>query len=174
MGQTRYMALREGGHYSPSGCDFDDFVREVNDFSAETGFVYVAWAEYSLEDPAILRAESIAAGRLIELVDGKYVARGVPAEEVKEASSADKLIYEAITQAYFASKTPALDKLANTAEPQRERLTWAAATPFDPWKDYEVTSHTNEARKQPLSPLQRHSEGERIPGFGSAALLKVR
>jgi hypothetical protein len=108
-----------------------------------------------------------APGELLE-VEGRWV----PAEEVKEASSADKLIYEAITQAYFASKTPTLDKLANTAEPKRERLTWADSKAFDAFPGYSVTSHTNEAKQGPSHPLQRTSEGERIPGFGSAYLIR--
>jgi hypothetical protein len=72
------------------------------------------------------------------------------------------------------STTPTLDRLENTAEPQRERLTWADSKAPDRFPGYSVTSNTNEAKQGPSHALQRTSEGERIPGFGSAALLKVR
>lgn len=49
-------------------------------------------------------------------------------------------IFDALTDA--ATKTPTLDKLANTTEPKRPPLDWADDTPFDPFKDFIVTSGT--------------------------------
>lgn len=46
---------------------------------------------------------------------------------------------DAFDRAHAATKTPTLDKLANTAEPNRERLTWADPKPCKRWDGYTVT-----------------------------------
>jgi hypothetical protein len=65
----------------------DGSIEGVINFLVEEGYTPVAWASELTHGYAGrktvdgLRAESLAAGRTIELVDGKYVARGVAEEK---------------------------------------------------------------------------------------------
>jgi hypothetical protein len=70
--------------------------------------------------------------------------------------------------------TQAVDRAAErflAQEKPCERLTWADSKAVDRFDGFTVTSHTSTQHTH-SHPLQRSSEGERIPGFGSAALLK--
>ena len=138
----------------------------------ELGMKLIAWAPEGVlgyegkKNPPTLRAESIAAGRLIEKVDGKYVARGM--EEDKPALTLGAILRQALERQPTIKPAPAPD-----LEPKREPLDWNKSTPFDPFKGYEVRS-VNEWRTPHTHshPLQKMAEGKE--GFGSAALLKVR
>jgi hypothetical protein len=119
---------------------------------------------------ADLRAESIAAGRTIELIDGKYVPRGVPVED-KPAPSLGALLRQAMERG-----TPQL-----TPQPTKERtrpaLTWADSKRVDRWEGYVVYSDAVSSGFVPSAtpaathPLQRIAqEGDQL--HGSAFLRK--
>lgn len=102
MSQYRsFTALRDDGkricHYSTQACSPEDLMRQVTNFYCDgwAGEVtLIAWAEEAVAERGgqlecdALCAESIAAGRLIELVDGRWVARGVPGEDKAVAPQA--------------------------------------------------------------------------------------
>lgn len=96
-----------------------------------------------------------SAGRLIELVDGKYVPRGVDGNGGGSSC---------------ITKTPTLDKLANTAEPKRPALTWADTKPFDPFKgafaDWSGTGSTHVQPSVKPHPLQH--DGQSVDHLPSA------
>jgi hypothetical protein len=84
-----------GSGFLCSGTGHGDSLEALVDLGEE-GFTPLAWAP---EVPFIyggskfgaqIRAESIAAGRVIKLIDGKYVPFGVAAEEKEEATADDK------------------------------------------------------------------------------------
>jgi hypothetical protein len=130
MEQTKYTVFYQGGFLTDGNCGchaLEDFL------TAEVigGMPPVAWApvcywDWARENPGrdcdVLRAESIAAGRTIELIDGKYVPRGVPVEDKP-------------TERRF----PGDQDFAGTTESERTlpALTWADSAPdFDPWKGF--------------------------------------
>jgi hypothetical protein len=99
-----------------------------------------------------LKAESIAAGRTIELIDGRYVPRGVPVEDkpakdpmagksvadVLTATAAGKSLEDYIRETMWRRLTAppqyvVVDwaKDCAPAEPKRPALTWADSMPFD-------------------------------------------
>jgi hypothetical protein len=78
-------------------------------------------------------AESIAAGRTIEMVDGKYVPRGVPVED-KPATEA--VLLDALIEQTWRD-VDAIRAANSTKERTRPALTWADSKPdFDPWKGF--------------------------------------
>jgi hypothetical protein len=77
-----------------------------------------------------LKAESIAAGRTIELIDGRYVPRGVPVED-KPAKSIGAILRAKL---YDDGRKLASDP---SAIRDREHIHVAAKAPdFDPWKGF--------------------------------------
>jgi hypothetical protein len=169
----------------------DGSIEGVINFLVEEGYTPVAWAAelthgYTGSKTVDgLRAESIAAGRLIELVDGKYVARGVAAEE-EPAKSIGALIRE---QQQVKAGEPigddydegdeGWDSIApNPYEPKRAPLDWNKPVPFNNFDGFKVSSNVEVAEgrssKHPLSlsPDMADSSHQANPAFGSAALLK--
>jgi hypothetical protein len=130
MTETKFTVFYEGGFLTDGNCG----CHALEDFLTETvvgGMPPIAWApvcywDWARENPGRdcdeLRAESIAAGRTIELIDGKYVPRGVPVED-KPAER----------------RFPGDQDFAGTTESERTlpALTWADSAPdFDPWKGF--------------------------------------
>jgi hypothetical protein len=115
-----------------------------------------------------LRAESIAAGRLIEKVGDRYIARGVEEEKKTNRGAYYRSILENACLAGGLSGKRA-DK---PAEPQRPRLTWADTKPVDRFPGFTVSSDTTPTEATHSHPLQVLGDLN-APGHGSA-LLKVR
>lgn len=120
--QTNY-----GGYSGPTLQELID--RYVADFSVEYGTL-IAWAPEGVamyggnKHHRVLRAESIAAGRVIKLIDGKYVP-------FESGSQLETCLVKAL-----AKRWRALERAE--AEPTRPRLTWADTEPFDAFKGYAV------------------------------------
>jgi hypothetical protein len=195
--QTKYTVFlnRDGEAYSflisgQCGTKEDD-LQALIDGAVAADLDVVAWAPGVPEcyggdkSTEALRADSIAAGRTIELVDGKYVARGVAAEE-QPAKSLGALIRE---QQQGKASEPigddydegdeGWDSIApNPYEPKRAPLDWNKSKPFNNFPGYSVKCDTGpqiEADKHPLclSPDMADSSHHQVPAiFGSAALLK--
>jgi hypothetical protein len=119
-----------------------------------------------------LREESIAAGRVIKLIDGKYVPFGLDAVPVEEKEEG---VFLAGPDATFKEVVEALiDLHAEMAEPKRAPLDWNKSTPFDPFKGYVVKSDTGHIEHTP-SPLTLSTDMEPAshqvkPSNGSAYL----
>jgi hypothetical protein len=150
--QTKYTVFCEDGYWPAGEGDVPGDLSGAIEYAVneEDGYPPIAWAAEPVNNYggtkhwAVLRAESIAAGRTIEMVDGKYVPRGVPVEDKPTvASPGDQLIYDAMAAAYLSAKGFAeiQAKSAATPQPTKERtrpaLTWADPAPdFDPWKGF--------------------------------------
>jgi hypothetical protein len=134
MEQTKYTVFYQGGFLTDGNCGchaLEDFL------TAEVigGMPPVAWApvcywDWARENPGrdcgVLRAESIAAGRTIELIDGRYVPRGVPVED-KPAETLGDLLRQVLDRGVtLPGATP-----QSTKERTRPALTWADSKPFD-------------------------------------------
>jgi hypothetical protein len=133
--QTKFTVFYQGGFLTDGNCG----CHALEDFLTETvvgGMPPIAWApvcywDWAREKPGRdcdeLRAESIAAGRTIELIDGKYVPRGVPVE--------DKPAYERERVSEHKTIVKRVPRPAATPQPTKERtrpaLTWADSKPFD-------------------------------------------
>jgi hypothetical protein len=108
-----------------SEASLQERIEHVCHYHGRGTFIPVAWALNESDEDGLhrpLRAESIAAGRTIELIDGKYVPRGVPVEDKP-------------TERRF----PGDQDFAGTTESERTlpALTWADSAPdFDPWKGF--------------------------------------
>lgn len=115
-----------------------------------------------------LRAESIAAGRVIELVDGKYVPRGVPVEEKKEEPLTLGALLRQAMASNAPSPTPTLDKLENEAEPQRAPMPhFNQRTDFDPFDGFAVSSNVEVAESRiPVHPLAQLRSMSHMLGNG--------
>jgi hypothetical protein len=163
-----------GSGFLCSGTGHGDSLEALVDLGEE-GFTPLAWAP---EVPFIyggskfgaqIRAESIAAGRVIKLIDGKYVPFGVAAEEKEDG------VFLAGPDATFKEVVEALiDLHAEMAEPKRAPLDWNKSTPFDPFKGYVVKSDTGHIEHTP-SPLTLSTDMEPAshqvkPSNGSAYL----
>lgn len=113
----------------------------------------VAWAaEWPIadggeRDKEILRAESIAAGRVIELVDGRYVARGVPPSPIQYLEDDSGVVCgepgathdhrEVCSDGYnYALGMPCYCAKSASDVGKRPRLTWADPKPFDPHRGF--------------------------------------
>jgi hypothetical protein len=144
--QTKYTVFCEDGYWPAGEGDVPGDLSGAIEYAVneEDGYPPIAWAAEPVNNYggtkhwAVLRAESIAAGRTIEMVDGKYVPRGVPVEDKPTvASPGDQLIYDAMAAAYLSAKGFAeiQAKSAATPQPTKERtrpaLTWADSKPFD-------------------------------------------
>jgi hypothetical protein len=109
--QTKYTVFCEDGYWPAGEGDVPGDLSGAIEYAVneEDGYPPIAWAAEPVNNYggtkhwAVLRAESIAAGRTIELIDGKYVPRGVPVEAPKPAAT----------------------------ERTRPALTWADSKPFD-------------------------------------------
>jgi hypothetical protein len=112
------------------------------------GFAPNAWvAEVPTEKWAgkkaasVLYAESLAAGRLIEKVGDKYVARGVESK----AQTCDDILrsmgYARVAPVFFGM---------DFGEAVREPLDWATTKPFDNFPGFTVRS-SSEEETRPLS-----------------------
>ena len=148
------------------------------DYVISKGATPVAWSDEwtkrsgGAKHKDELLAESIAAGRTIEKIDGKYVARGIPEEKSLVAIVNEcRELAAAMVDAGYAME-------CDGEEPKREPLTWAKPTKFDPfagWKVYSdpVSSGFVESKPEQRHPLQSSPDlaVDRIP-FGSAHLLK--
>lgn len=108
----------------------------------------------------VVRDESIAAGRIIEKVGDRWVARGVPEEKPKAQVVQSVTIYESN---WGETKAP-------IAEPKRPALTWNKPSRIDRFEGFVVTSCTEEQGSY-SSPLQTLGEMGN-PSHGSAKLVK--
>lgn len=94
-------------------------------------------------------------------------------EQEKPATTLGAVLRQAIERLERTppTSTPVLDALANTAEPQRPRLTWADPKPCDRWDGFTVTRSTQEQdAPRSLSPDLRPTGHQIEPTFGSAFL----
>jgi hypothetical protein len=122
--QTKYTVFCEDGYWPAGEGDVPGDLSGAIEYAVneEDGYPPIAWAAEPVNNYggtkhwAVLRAESIAAGRTIEMVDGKYIPRGVPVED-KPAER----------------RFPGDQDFAGTTESERTRpaLTWADSKPFD-------------------------------------------
>jgi hypothetical protein len=142
-------------------------VEEIIAWYVSCGYKPIAWCEGSAYgNVQKLRTESIAAGRLIDCVDGKYIPRipSCPADATEQAE-----IDAAKCQPAHVSHV----------EPERAELPYfRQRTKFDPFgPGYEVFSDAVSSGfmpaqpKAPLHPLQKMNEGGNAL-HGSAWLLK--
>lgn len=159
MSDVKYTVFFGQGSFLASGNGDRYGLQELIDFGSEEKDPAIAWAAESVacyggtKEVDQLRAESIAAGRTIELVDGKYIPRGVPLEE--EEDDVLPLLRQAIAE--YDSWN------ADSSEPKRVPLDWNKPTPFDPFHDFRVYSDAvssgfaGETKQAPAHPLQRMS-----------------
>jgi hypothetical protein len=152
------------------GLSLEEFVQAAtNEFGAPFAWAARFPVDYTGSGRSAwesLRAESIAAGRLIDCIDGKYIPRipSLPADATEQAE-----IDAAKCQPAHVSHV----------EPERKPLDWNKSTPFDSFgPGFVVTSGANPGWDtfQGLQgghshPLQRMNEGGNAL-HGSAALLK--
>ncbi len=143
---TVFAKWNDGSDRHGKQCYFPTFKNEkaqtiterieyVRNYFGKDSFLPVAWTieHVGYGDFERLMAESIAAGRAIELIDGKYVPRGVPVEAPKPAAT----------------------------ERTRPALTWATPKPVDRFEGYIVTSGSNDVLHtlfDGVHPLQRMTE----------------
>jgi hypothetical protein len=138
MEQTKYTVFYQGGFLTDGNCG----CHALEDFLTETvvrGMPPIAWApvcywDWARENPGRdcdeLRAESIAAGRTIEMIDNQWVPRGVPVED-KPAKSIGAILREKL---YDDGRKLASDP---SAIRDRDHIHVAAKAPdFDPWKGF--------------------------------------
>jgi hypothetical protein len=146
-----------------SEASLQERIEHVCHYHGRGTFIPVAWALNESDEDGLhrpLRAESIAAGRTIELIDGRYVPRGVPVEAPNHCDH----LKGSCTQCHQclllqgATTCPACDPapepkpaerrfpgdqdFAGTTESERTRpaLTWADSKRVDRWEGYAVTS----------------------------------
>lgn len=151
MEQAKYTVFCQDGGYQDSdpeevGCKLE----EIIDWLANNGYSSppVAWQHGLLRrESSVARAEAIAAGRTIELVDGKYIPRGFPVEEKKEELSGLAGLIRAQEECAVDEPTSYAEAIRQeramyepTSEPTRPALDWNKPTPFDAFKDYRVYS----------------------------------
>jgi hypothetical protein len=189
---TMYTVFYEGGFLTDGNCG----CHALEDFLTETvigGMPPIAWApvcywDWARENPGrdcdVLRAESIAAGRTIELIDDRYVPRGVPVED-KPAKSIGAILRERMAghgeglgishdrdDIFEDYSGPDVD--GSYAEPQRPALTWADSKRVDRFPGFTVISGECDLHRPYeglVHPLQRIAqEGDQL--HGSAFLRK--
>lgn len=168
-----FTVFFDDGGYQDTATDQGEFagvgLQELIDMSAARwrNCAPIAWAP-SLLDQALstLFSESLAAGRTIQFVDGRYVARGV---ELKPTQTLGDLLRKAGQG--LPSKTPTLDKLENGRDPKRAPLPYfAERTPFDPFKGFVCVSSTQHQDAFGFSPDLQPSSHLVAPAHGSALL----
>jgi hypothetical protein len=177
---TKFTVFYQGGFLTDGNCG----CHALEDFLTETvvgGMPPIAWApvcywDWARQNPGRdcdeLRAESIAAGRTIELIDGKYVPRGVPVE--------DKPAVQEICPDCHGHTVLYCGTCATACKPTTERtrpaLTWADSKRVDRFPGYVVergaVKHDEyNPPERVLHPLQRIAqEGDQL--HGSAWLRK--
>jgi hypothetical protein len=170
MTETKFLVFTECGGYQNSDPDVGHSVEEIACWLAKEGHVPVAWCEGEamggstwLED---CRAESIAAGRTIEQIDGRYVPRGVPVEDKPAKSELPELVKHFLQRESIPQPTK---------ERTRPALPWADSKPFDRFPGFVVVKSVPELGNPVLlaqGPFQRVNDGS-DPHHGSA-WLKVR
>jgi hypothetical protein len=136
--QTKYTVFCEDGYWPAGEGDVPGDLSGAIEYAVneEDGYPPIAWAAEPVNNYggtkhwAVLRAESIAAGRTIELVDGRYVPRGVPVED-KPAKSIGAILRAKL---YDDGRKLASDP---SAIRDRDHIHVAAKAPdFDPWKGF--------------------------------------
>jgi hypothetical protein len=141
--QTKYTVFCEDGYWPAGEGDVPGDLSGAIEYAVneEDGYPPIAWAAEPVNNYggtkhwAVLRAESIAAGRTIEMVDGKYVPRGVPVEAPK-LYVFDEYTVEVSEDAvhwlsHDLSETFAFLPAQPTKERTRPALDWADSKPFD-------------------------------------------
>lgn len=176
----RYLAMRESGHETIYATSFDQFLARLGHWTASSGGFYIYDSWIALDQPLWnqdlglkeLRAESLAAGRTIELIDGKYVARGV--EEKREPKSPGQVAWDWIE----AARQRVQEKRAADVsyEPKREALTWNKPVTVDRFPGFSVASDTQDQTESrnsfQLSPDLSKATHQIPAKCGSAYLLK--
>lgn len=166
---TVFTALREEGFYKAEAESLSDFLRTLAEWTVESGFVYDVWVQGGPWGPDGRKTreqsidESIAAGRVIELVDGVYVARGVE-EEAKPVESLGALLRRALGR-------------QGVVKPQFIGIDWAkdALHPADaamiardgPAKPAYVTPPAPEAKSTTKTPHAAIASLTRVSAMGS-------
>jgi hypothetical protein len=176
---TMYTVFYEGGFLTDGNCGchaLDDFL------TAEVigGMPPVAWApvcywDWARENPGrdcdVLRAESIAAGRTIEMIDGRYVPRGVPVEDKPAENIGDDYDEGDCWTDPLAGKDCEFPPEESRTRPA---LTWADSKRVDRFPGFVVTSGECDLHRPYeglIHPLQRIAqEGDQL--HGSAFLRK--
>lgn len=193
--EQKFTAFRRSsdgtlGYLCRSAGSPGDFMLKVEQFYSD-GWCgtpdLVAWApEYVFDQGGRLKcealcAESVAAGRVIKQVDGKYVAfgvaHGVPedtfyvAEPLKPQAcccgepEASGVVHRTDAPCYH-EQSPEVDTT------WRPPLTWADKTPFDKFSDFAVSTDTNEPDHAYSHPTTRIADAgaQTNPKHGSAWL----
>lgn len=198
--RPKYTVFREATNDSDGYLIQDDDLQACIDYAAEAwggAYAPVLWApgwpskydHLAAKSDEELRAESISAGRTIEKVDGRYLARGVPVEG-KPAKSIEfttalhpitkKVVPVAISYGpgYEAVHfTVDLGRPVRTsiAEPKREPLTWNKPVKVDRFPGFTSTYDgpviANEGEGLGV---QRISPIDRDPKNGSAFLKEMK
>jgi hypothetical protein len=193
---TIFARWADGTTHAGSECWFppysqraslEDRIEYVRSFNGGGAFIPIAWAVSDKETPSLrkpLLAESIAAGRTIEQIDGRYVPRGVPVED-KPAETLGDLLRQVLDRGVTVPpKYIGIDWAKDCApatppQPTKERtrpaLTWADSKPFDRFPGFVVVKSVPELGNPVLlaqGPFQRVNDGS-DPHHGSA-WLKVR
>jgi hypothetical protein len=115
----------------------------------------IAWSEPSVNyggkrTQVALRAEALAAGRVIDLVDGKYVPRGTdssPAPGTTEGGSihpdnVDKALHDLLTTVPITDNDKRNAAMLRRDDAQGRKPAWPPErTPFDPFKGFEVVRY---------------------------------
>jgi hypothetical protein len=116
-----------------------------------------------------------------EKLGATYAANRIQRQEVDMPDGWARIGYDLAAGAVVVStnkpvsKTPTLDKLENTAEPKRGRLTWADSKPFDKFADFTVTSDTATPDHAYSHPTTRVADaGAQTPPVCGSAWLVVR
>jgi hypothetical protein len=125
----------------------------------------VRWAFVSI---VLHRGREVAADLLAQFAVEK--ASQLPIGRWGEFIEAAALVLSGVAVPYA---TPTLDKLENTTERVRPRLTWADSKPVDRFPGFTVSSDTTPTEATHSHPLQVLGDLN-APGHGSCALLKVR
>jgi hypothetical protein len=187
MTETKFTVFYEGGFLTDGNCG----CHALEDFLTETvvgGMPPIAWApvcywDWARENPGRdcdeLRAESIAAGRTIEMIDNQWVPRGVPVEAPK-LYVFDEYTVEVSEDAvhwlsHDLSETFAFLPAQPTKERTRPALDWADSKRVDRFADFIVERFDADdgmpAAPDHSHPLQRIAqEGDQL--HGSAFLRK--
>jgi hypothetical protein len=159
------------------GCSLGEVIQAVT-AASHIRLIPIAWVAEAVswsKDWRLLKDESIAAGRLIDCINGKYIPRipSLPADATEQAeidaakcqpAHVEPLVQDAIRATYEASKTP---------EPKRAKLPhFNQRTRFNPFKGFKVTyeGEGTEPASFYSKPEQRMNEGGNAL-HGSAFLL---
>jgi hypothetical protein len=178
----RLTVLFDDGYVSNRSTDYAglDLQTLIDKSVAEYGGTPLAWAPewpYDSKSYDALLAESIAAGRTIELVDGKYIPRGLEDKPTTEPTEYAGFMFYVSPETMAANvvwsgEWVVSDFSFDEPEKVRPRLTWADSKAVDPFADYTVTSGAT-VDKTTQHALQRFTEGN-AQVCASHALAAVR